>query len=75
MINEKEFNRHVESLISMSTDYLAGDLGRDIYVANLGILAGLMEAKTPLGQCTCDLCTGSTTERDAYGGGYEEEGV
>jgi hypothetical protein len=72
-MDEQKFRRHVESLMSMSTDYLMGGLDRGTFVSNLGILAGLMDARTPPRQCTCDLCMGLDMEWDAYG--EENEGT
>lgn len=55
-MDNKEFRKHVECLMSMSTDFLMGGLKKETYLSNLGLLAGKMGARVPPHRCNCESC-------------------
>ena len=44
-MNDKEFNKYVELIISMSTDYLLGEITKDTYLSNLKMIQEQLKEK------------------------------
>jgi hypothetical protein len=57
-MDEKNFKKHLECLMAMSVDYLAGQLSQTTFVSNLELLMGKMGVRLSYPRCTCPHCTG-----------------